>query len=99
MTAFNPLNIPQGFSNLIKLAVRIFFNPYIFTGMIAYLLSTVLWLYALSKTELSYAYPFTTLTFILVMIASFFLFSETLTVNKVIGGVIICAGVLIISLK
>lgn len=99
MTAFSTLSIPQGIVNLFRIAVKIVFNPYIFAGMASYLLSTVLWLYALSKTELSYAYPFTTLTFILVMAASFLLFSETMSLSKIIGGVVICLGVIITAWK
>jgi drug/metabolite transporter (DMT)-like permease len=82
-----------------KSIVSMLFSPYVLTGLFFYGLSTLLWLAALSKTQLSYAYPFTTLTFILVMLASYFIFSEAMPVNRIAGAALICCGILVISIK
>ena len=50
--------------------VHLVFQPIVFSGLILYVVSTILWLLALSKTTLNFAYPFTALTFILVMLSS-----------------------------
>lgn len=91
--------LEPGLGSLVKTILNIVFSPLIFTGLILYVSSTILWLFALSKTQLNYTYPFTVLTFILVMAASYFVFSEPLPLNRIIGGAVICAGFIIAAIK
>jgi multidrug transporter EmrE-like cation transporter len=51
-------------------------NPYVVIGLGIYVLSTVFWLTALSHVDLSYAYAFVSLSFILMPVASWGLFDE-----------------------
>ncbi len=98
----NILGEPQfsgGILNIIKTLFSIIFSPIVFGGLLLYVSSTVLWLLALSKVELNVAYPFTALTFVLVMAASYFLFSEHFSVNQLVGGGVICVGIIITSIK
>jgi multidrug transporter EmrE-like cation transporter len=99
MNTFKDLSFAGGVGNLLKTLVSVVFSPIVFSGLVLYVLSTVLWLVALSKTALNVAYPFTALTFILVMTASYFLFQEEMLVNRIIGGGVILVGIVIISLK
>jgi drug/metabolite transporter (DMT)-like permease len=84
---------------LLKAVFNILLSPMVFSGLLLYVLSTLLWLFALSKTTLNYAYPFTALTFILVMAASYFIFREALPLNRIIGGAVVCAGIILSSYK
>lgn len=99
MTNMGGQNITSSLPSLIATVFRIVFSPLVFIGLVLYGLSTLIWLFALSKTTLNYAYPFTALTFILVMLASYFIFSEAIPVNRLIGVGIICIGVLVASFK
>ncbi|MCP4414927.1 MAG: EamA family transporter, partial [Gammaproteobacteria bacterium] len=60
-------------------------------------LASVAWMGAISKFELSYAYPFMSLNFVVVVLLSFFLFQEVFNWYKIIGLVVICLGIIIIS--
>jgi multidrug transporter EmrE-like cation transporter len=51
----------------------------------------------MTKFELSYAYPFMGLTFVLVFVASVFLFAESVTIYKVLGLALIVLGIIIAS--
>jgi multidrug transporter EmrE-like cation transporter len=53
------------------------------------------WILALTKADLSYAYPFTSLSFVLILAASAFFFHEPVTPAKIAGMVLIVAGILI----
>jgi drug/metabolite transporter (DMT)-like permease len=99
MALLGTQNISANMSNMFRTLISIVFSPWVFTGLVLYGLSTLLWLFALSKTTLNYAYPFTILTFILVMAASYFIFSETIPLNRMIGAGVICIGILIASFK
>ena len=75
------------------------FSPLIFCGLIVYGLATFLWLYILSKAEISYVYPIQSLAFVLVLISSMVLFKEQVALNRWIGVGVICFGVYIVSIK
>ena len=70
-------------------------NPWIISALAASLLAAVAWMAALSKLELSHAYPFMSLAFVLVMMASAVLFQEPLTGPKITGIVLICIGIIV----
>ena len=51
----------------------------------------------MTKFEISYAYPFVSLNYILVLLAGFFLFNESLTLTKIVGSLIVIVGVVLIA--
>ena len=71
-------------------------NPYVILGVAMYGLSTLCWLVALSRKDLSYVYPFIALTFIIVLLASQFLFHEDLPLLRIVGTLIVVFGILVI---
>ena len=72
-------------------------NPFVFSGFLSYAISSVLWLVAISKLPLSNAYPVLSAGYVIVVFASFFFFNESITVFKILGVILICAGVIFIS--
>ena len=76
---------------------RIGTNPYVVIGLAIYVAGTVFWLTALSRVDLSYAYPFASLSYVVMLIASWQLFNENITVVRLLGTLIVCLGVFIIS--
>ena len=88
-----PLNI----STIIQQYTRIFLNPFIIAGIIGFALSMLAWLYVLSRLELSVAYPFVALNYVLILFASHFLLKETITPVKIMGVAVIVMGVYLIS--
>ncbi len=77
--------------------LKMVFQPLVFSGLILYVISTILWLMALSKTTLNFAYPFTALTFILVMLSSRIVFLESIPTLRYFGIALIVAGILLSS--
>lgn len=73
-------------------------NPYIMLGMLFYGLGSVFWIIALSKADLSFVYPFTALTFILVYFLSILVLNEAIRSNRLIGSVIIVLGICVMFL-
>ena len=63
MMQITPLNHKN---NLIETSSKIIFNPYIFSGLTSYGISIILWLWVLSKVDVSLAYPFQALGYIIV---------------------------------
>lgn len=77
---------------------RLLFNPLIFSGLIVYIASAIIWLVALSRTTLNFSYPFTALTFVFVMLAARLIFVESIPPLRITGIVLICLGFLLSSL-
>ncbi len=73
------------------------FNPWIFSGFVAAFLASLAWMAALTKLPLGHAYPFMSLSFILVIILSGICFDEALTPLKIVGVILIMFGVAVAS--
>lgn len=77
--------------------VRLFKDVYILSSFAAAFIASLTWMAALTKFELSFAYPFMSLSFVMVLIASYFLLNEGLSMNKLVGVLLIVTGIVIIS--
>lgn len=72
-------------------------NPYIVLSILLTLLSGLSWIIAMTKFDISYAYPFTALGFVFILFFSYILFNETMTISKLIGVSLIIFGIFVIS--
>lgn len=70
-------------------------NPWIVSALVASLLAAVAWMAAMTRLDLSHAYPFTSLAFVLVTVASAYLFHEPVTGPKIAGIALICLGIIV----
>jgi multidrug transporter EmrE-like cation transporter len=87
--------LPRGRIPRLRRLVRLLFDPWVLSGMVAAAVAGVAWLAALDELELSVAYPFVAATFALVVLLSSRLFGEPMTRDKVLGVGLICAGLVI----
>ena len=82
---------------LSKVFSQLLTSPILWLGLLCYGASTVLWLMALSMTQLNKLYPFTALTFALVMILSGVVLKEPLTWVSMVGFAVIVIGLYIVE--
>lgn len=87
--------LPVEFANKALFLMGLLLDPLIITGILAAFLAGLSWMAAMTKLELSFAYPFISLSFVLVFIFSALLFHETVTAPKVIGMLLIIAGIIV----
>jgi drug/metabolite transporter (DMT)-like permease len=90
-------SLPVDFTKKTIFLVGLLFDPFVLTGLLAALLAGLCWMAAMTKLELSFAYPFISLSFVLVFVFSAFLFHETITAPKVLGMLLIVAGIIVIG--
>jgi multidrug transporter EmrE-like cation transporter len=81
----------------IAFLLRLLMNPWVVLSLGSAFLAMLTWMLALSKLDLSYAYPFTSLAFVALLILSVLVFNEPLTAPKVLGTVLIVSGLIIAS--
>lgn len=77
--------------------LRMATSPLLLIGVAIFGVSTLLWLLALSKADLSFAYPFLSLTYIAVLVGGAVLFHERVTIDRVLGFAVIVTGVWIVA--
>lgn len=66
-------------------------------GLVLYAVGAVIWLFALKQIDLSMAYPFVGMSFILVFFLGVMVLGEPFQINRLVGSLIIIAGLLVIS--
>jgi multidrug transporter EmrE-like cation transporter len=74
---------------------RLLVNPWVVSALAGLLVATLTWMAAMTRLELSHAYPFVSFAFVLVVLCSAWLFNEPLTVTKLAGLALICIGIAI----
>lgn len=94
---FADIHLPEGWWEKFQLAVTIIFDPGVFSGLVATFLSGLFWMATMSKLDISFAYPFTSLGFVLVLLFSSLLLGEPLNGYKIFGALFIILGISIAS--
>jgi multidrug transporter EmrE-like cation transporter len=72
-------------------------QPYVLGGLVCYVLSVAIWIAALSRVDVSLAYPMLSLGYIVNALAAWALFGEALTPAKLAGILVILTGVVILA--
>jgi len=91
--------LPSGLGRKVLFLLSQFRDYWILTGFAAAILAALCWMAALTKFELSRAYPLTSVSFVLILILSSVLFRESITTFKVIGVLLILAGIVVIGVR
>ena len=95
MSTMGPITISA--SQIFNILWRIATNPYVVIGLFIYVCGTLFWLSALSRVDLSYAYPFASLGYVVMLVASWQLFNENISPLRLAGTLTVCLGVFLIS--
>ena len=74
---------------------RLLLNPWVLSAFAAALLASVSWMAAMTKLDLSHAYPFMSLAFVLVLVLSALVFHEPVNAWKIAGLALITVGIIV----
>lgn len=89
--------LPDSTEQKIGYFLRLLLNPWVVSAMLAAFAAMICWMGAMTKFELSKAYPFMALNFVVVGLCSVWLFNEQLTLPKVAGVALIVLGLVVVS--
>ncbi len=89
--------ITLSLKTIFSMVIRMLTNPYVFIGLVIYVFSVIFWLAALSRVDLSYAYPFASMSYVIMFLASWLLLHETITPMRILGTLVVGLGVFLIS--
>lgn len=76
---------------------RTIFNPFVFFGVCMYVAAMLAHLVVLSKIDVSLAYPFLSLAYVVVAAYAYFFFQENVSGLRMAGIALICFGTVLIA--
>jgi drug/metabolite transporter (DMT)-like permease len=91
----NAGSFPETASGKLHFLLKLLLNPWVISVFAGAAIAALAWMAALTRFELSRAYPFVALSFVLVLGLSALLFGEALTAPKVIGVLLIFVGLVV----
>lgn len=95
MMSLGPLTFSA--DTMVQRVFQIVFNPWVFIGLTTFVISMASHLFVLSKVDLSFAYPFLSLAYVVVAVVAWLVFKEDLGTYKLLGIALICAGTILIA--
>ncbi|MET0229479.1 MAG: hypothetical protein ABW186_00945 [Rhodanobacteraceae bacterium] len=76
--------------------VSMLLTPWVWAAILATFLAGLAWMLALTRFELTYAFPFTGVTFALILLAGAFLFGEHVGPGRIAGTLLVLVGLIVI---
>ena len=92
-------NVSHGLASASKMhaAVVVGTNPWVLCGLALYFLSAIVWLFVLARVDVSIAYPFVGMGFLVTMLLAWLIHGEPFTLAKLLGTSLIAAGVVVLA--
>lgn len=83
--------------NLLPIGWKLGTQPYILAGLSCYVISVIVWIMALSRVQVSIAYPMLSIGYVVNAIAAYFLFGEAVGMQRLLGIGVILIGVVLVA--
>ena len=83
--------------NVLPIGLRLAGEPFVLGGLACYVVSVLIWIMALSRVEVSIAYPMLSIGYVVNAAAAWYLFGEAVTAQRMIGIATIIVGVFIVA--
>ena len=83
--------------NILPVGWKLATEPHIVGGLGCYVISVVVWIMALSRVQVSVAYPLLSVGYVVNAIAAWYLFGEAVTPMRLTGIAVIIVGVWLVA--
>ncbi len=93
----NAGSLPTDIAGKVYFIGHLLLNPWIISSILATFFAGVSWILTMSRFEISYAYPWVSLNFVLMLILGVLIFNESFNTTKLIGTLLIMAGIVVIA--
>lgn len=95
--SMNPVRTAMAEGSTFEMLKALALSPGVLTGLAMYGVGTVVWLTVLARTELSLAYPFVGLSFIITAVLGYWFFHEAANASRLVGTALVIAGVILVG--
>jgi drug/metabolite transporter (DMT)-like permease len=87
--------LPDGLLDKVIYLVKLIFDPFVFSGFVSAFIASLFWMAAMTKFEITHAYPFMSLAPALVFVIGIVFLGEAYTIGKLIGLILIMIGIFV----
>ena len=84
-------------SSVLNAAAHAAVHPWILAGLFCYFISAGLWTIALTRVDVTVAYPLLSMGYVIAAVLAWQIFGEALTAGRITGIAIILVGVVVLS--
>ena len=84
-------------ANLAPVGWKVATQPFILGGIACYVVCVMIWILALSRVEVSVAYPMLSIGYVINAVAAYFLFGEAVGAQRLVGIGVIIVGVYLVA--
>ena len=88
---------PPDTGEKILFIIKLLFTPWVISSFAAAFIASLFWMAAMTQFEISFAYPFMSLSYVIVMVLSIVLMGEKVTLPKILGTLVIIVGLFIVT--
>jgi len=88
---------PPDTGEKILFIIKLLLTPWVISSFAAAFIASMFWMAAMTQFDISFAYPFMSLSYVIVMVLSVLLIGEKITMYKVVGTLVIIAGLFIVT--
>ncbi len=88
-------HIPPSLQGKVSYLTGLLIDPWVLLGLLAAFVAALAWMSALSRLEISRAYPFMGLSFVMVLLLSAVFFGEAVTAAKLAGVILVVTGIVV----
>lgn len=87
--------LPEGLFDKIIYLIKLILDPFIFSGFISAFVASLFWMAAMTKFEITHAYPFMSLAPALVFLIGILFLGEAYSIGKLLGLILIMIGIVV----
>ncbi|WP_298305864.1 EamA family transporter [Flavobacterium sp.] len=87
--------LPEGFRDKIIYLIKLVLDPFIFSGFFSAFVASLFWMAAMTKFEITEAYPFMSLAPALIFVIGILFMGESYTTGKLLGLILIMIGIVV----
>jgi multidrug transporter EmrE-like cation transporter len=85
-------SIPTQVGEIVPFVLKVYQNWKVVGGLVLAVLASFTWMGAVSRSDISFAYPFMGLAIVLVLAVSPMLFEEEVSFTRWLGVIVVCIG-------
>jgi drug/metabolite transporter (DMT)-like permease len=89
------VTLPESTSGQYAKALVLLLNPWVWLSIGLTLISALSWMLVMNKTSLSFAFPFLSISYVLIFIYGRIFFGELITVHKIVATLLIFIAMII----
>lgn len=89
--------LPVDLMGKVHFFAQLFINPWVISSIAATLLAGISWMLTMTRFEISYAYPWVSLNFVLMLLLGVLFFNESFNTTKILGTLLVMSGIFVIS--